>query len=110
MLAVPVLADEGMWLPNQLPMIGQALEAAGLDTPPAKLADLTGDPMGAIVSLGGCTRRSSRPGVWWSPTTTAPTAPSSTTRPQENNLLENGFLAAIAGDELPGRARQPRVW
>ena len=49
-----LLAGEGMWLPNQLPKIGDDLKAAGLDTPPERFADLTGDPMGAIVSLGGC--------------------------------------------------------
>ena len=47
-------AGEGMWLPDQLPKIGAALEAAGLQTPPENFANLTGDPMGAIVSLGGC--------------------------------------------------------
>jgi hypothetical protein len=47
-------AGEGMWTPDQLPAIGANLEAAGLETPPENFADLTGDPMGAILSLGGC--------------------------------------------------------
>lgn len=48
-------ADEGMWVPQQLPEISARLKQAGLRLDPRQLADLTGDPMGAVVSLGGCT-------------------------------------------------------
>ena len=48
-------AKEGMWVPQQLPEIGDELREAGLELDPARLADLTGDPMGAEVALGGCT-------------------------------------------------------
>ncbi len=48
-------AGEGMWVPQQLPEIAGALKKAGLRLDPKGLADLTGDPMGAVVSLGGCT-------------------------------------------------------
>ena len=48
-------AGEGMWVPQQLPEIAGPLKKAGLELPPEQLADLTGDPMGAVVSLGGCT-------------------------------------------------------
>jgi len=50
-----VMADEGMWQPNQLPTIAKELTKAGLKLNPSDLTDLTGFPMGAIVSLGGCT-------------------------------------------------------
>ena len=53
-VAVAGFAGEGMWLPDQLPKIGDRLREAGLDTSPEVFADLTGHPMGAIVSLGGC--------------------------------------------------------
>src|SRR3546814_10500411 len=49
------LAGEGMWVPQQLPEISKTLKKAGLKLDPDDLADLTGDPMGAVVSLGGCT-------------------------------------------------------
>jgi hypothetical protein len=49
------LAKEGMWVPQQLPEIAGPLEEAGLELDPAQLAQLTGDPMGAVVALGGCT-------------------------------------------------------
>ncbi|WP_297832283.1 S46 family peptidase [Thermomonas sp.] len=44
-----------MWVPQQLPEISARLKQAGLRLDPRQLADLTGDPMGAVVSLGGCT-------------------------------------------------------
>src|SRR5262245_53093336 len=49
------LAGEGMWVPQQLPEIAGPLKKAGLKLNPKQLADLTGDPMAAVVSLGGCT-------------------------------------------------------
>src|SRR3546814_16991634 len=48
-------AGEGMWVPQQLPQVAAQLQKAGLELPPEQLADLTGQPMGAVVSLGGCT-------------------------------------------------------
>ncbi len=54
-LAMPAAAVEGMWVPQQLPEIAAPLKKAGLKLDPRQLADLTGDPMGAVVSLGGCT-------------------------------------------------------
>jgi len=48
-------AGEGMWVPQQLPQIAGPLRQAGLKLSPEQLADLTGDPMGAVVALGGCT-------------------------------------------------------
>ncbi len=44
-----------MATPNQLPTITKQLTKAGLALNPNDLTDLTGFPMGAIVSLGGCT-------------------------------------------------------
>ncbi len=54
-LSAPAAAVEGMWVPQQLPEIAAPLKKAGLKLDPKQLADLTGDPMGAVVSLGGCT-------------------------------------------------------
>src|SRR3546814_17066154 len=42
-------------VPQQLPQVAAQLQKAGLEVPPEQLADLTGQPMGAVVSLGGCT-------------------------------------------------------
>lgn len=60
MLAAAVLAwssargDEGMWMPQQIPELAGRLRALGYQGDPKAFADLTGFPMGAIVSLGGC--------------------------------------------------------
>ncbi len=48
-------ADEGMWLPEQVPGMGAALQQQGLTLDAARLADPMGDPLGAVVSLGNCT-------------------------------------------------------
>ena len=45
-----VQADEGMWMPQQLPQVAKQLKAAGLKLDPASLTKLTEFPMGAIVS------------------------------------------------------------
>ena len=42
-------AAEGMWVPQQLPEISKPLKQAGLKLAPEQLADLTGDPLGAVV-------------------------------------------------------------
>jgi hypothetical protein len=96
-----ILADEGMWQPNQLPTISKELTKAGLTLNPNDLTDLTGFPMGAIVSLGGCTASfvsdqglvaSNHHCVYGS------IQYNSTA---ENNLLKNGFLAKNFSEELP---------
>ena len=47
-------AEEGMWLPNQTPALGDKLKTKGLELDPAILGDLKSAPLNAIVSLGGC--------------------------------------------------------
>jgi len=54
-LSFAVQAKEGMWVPQQLPEIAGPLKQAGLQLDPTQLANLTGNPMGAVVALGGCT-------------------------------------------------------
>ncbi len=93
-------AGEGMWLPDQLPKLGDQLEAAGLDTPPEDFADLTGQPMGAIVSLGGCSASfvSPRGLVVTNHHCAYGTIQYNST--EDKNLLTDGFLAATPADEL----------
>src|SRR5205809_6557597 len=52
--ATSAFAAEGMWMPQQIPLLGDQLKKAGLQIDPNRFADLTGDPMGAVISLGGC--------------------------------------------------------
>ena len=55
LLASNARADEGMWMPSQLPDIAKQLKAAGYKGDPADLADLTRAPMNAVVKVGGAT-------------------------------------------------------
>jgi len=61
LLSTGLLAEEGMWMPQQIPALAARLRALGFTGDPKSFADLTGQPMGAIVSLGAARRRSSRP-------------------------------------------------
>lgn len=96
-----VLADEGMWQPNQLPTIAKELTNAGLKLNPNDLTDLTGFPMGAIVSLGGCTASfvSDKGLVASNHHCVYGSVQYNSTA--ENNLLKNGFLAKSFNEELP---------
>ena len=48
-------ADEGMWLPMQLPEISAQMKAAGFRGDPARLANVTRPPLAAVVKVGGAT-------------------------------------------------------
>ena len=115
-LAIPLaisslsaIAKEGMFTPEQLPEISDDLKATGLALSPESLSDLTGFPMGAIVSLGGCSasfvsdtglavtnHHCARGSVQYNSTA-------------ENNYLKDGFLATSPDKELPA-APGTRMW
>ncbi|WP_460813965.1 S46 family peptidase [Luteimonas pelagia] len=89
-----------MWVPQQLPEIAGPLRKAGLELPPEQLADLTGDPMGAVVSLGGCTASFVSPqGLVVTNHHCAYGAIQLNSTP-EDNLIEDGFNAATLADEV----------
>lgn len=94
-------ASEGMWMPKQLPQIAKALKAGGLALDPAKLNDLTAFPMGAVVSLGGCTASFVSPqGLVVTNHHCAYGSIQYNSKP-ERDLLKNGFYATTLADELP---------
>ena len=94
------LAGEGMWVPQQLPEIAGPLKKAGLKLNAKQLADLTGDPMGAVVSLGGCTASFVSPqGLVVTNHHCAYGAIQLNSTP-ENNLITLGFNAATPADEV----------
>ncbi len=93
-------AVEGMWQPAQLPGIAATLQQHGLKLDPKTLTDLTAYPMGAIVSLGGCTASFVSPeGLVVSNHHCVYGALQLNSTP-ENNLIEKGFLAKTKADEL----------
>ena len=94
------MAGEGMWVPQQLPQIAGPLKQAGLELPPEQLADLTGDPMGAVVSLGGCTASFVSPqGLVVTNHHCGYGAIQYNSTP-ERDLLANGFVADSLADEI----------
>src|SRR3546814_750104 len=94
------VAGEGMWVPQQLPEIAGPLKKAGLKLDPKQLADLTGDPMGAVVSLGGCTASFVSPqGLVVTNHHCAYGAIQLNSTP-EKNLMTDGFNAPKRDDEL----------
>ncbi len=95
------LAGEGMWLPEQLPRIGERLQEAGLEEPPETFADLTGHPMGAIVSLGGCSASFVSPDGLVATNHHCAYSTIQFNSSPERNLLRDGFLAGGRDDELP---------
>lgn len=94
-------AKEGMFTPEQLSDIAKQLRSAGLKLNASQLSDLTDFPMGAVISLGGCSasfvsdqglvvtnHHCARGSIQFNST-------------EENNYLADGFLAASLDEELP---------
>ncbi len=95
-------AVEGMWQPAQLPKIAGMLKQHGLKLDPKSLTDLTAYPMGAIVSLGGCTASFVSPdGLVVTNHHCGYGALQYNSTPQKN-LIVDGFLAKNFSEELPG--------
>jgi hypothetical protein len=90
-----------MWLPGQLPELGKGLKSSGLEMKAASLADLTAHPMGAVIWLGGCTASfvSDQGLVATNHHCAYGSIQHNST--DENNILENGFLAGSIDEELP---------
>ena len=99
--ATSMFGAEGMWMPQQVPQLAAQLQQMGMQIDPNRLADLTGDPMGAVISLGGCSAS------FVSPEGLAVTnhhcgfgALQFNSRP-DRDLITNGFLAKTRDEELP---------
>lgn len=102
-------ADEGMWMPKQLPQIAKSLKAGGLALDPAKLKELTDFPMGAVVGIPGCTASFVSPqGLAVTNHHCAYGSIQYNSKP-DRDLLKNGFYAVTLADELPA-APGTRMW
>ncbi|HEU4385432.1 MAG TPA: S46 family peptidase [Anaeromyxobacteraceae bacterium] len=100
LLAAPAGAEEGMWMPSQVPSLAKRMAALGFRGDPASFSDLTGDPMGAIVSLGGCSASFISPeGLVATNHHCALYALQLNSTP-ERNLLQDGFLARTRAEEV----------
>lgn len=101
LFATAALGAEGMWMPQQIPQIADQLRQAGIQMDPIRLADLTGDPMGAVISLGGCSASFVSPdGLVVTNHHCGFGALQFNSRP-DRDLITNGFLAKTREEELP---------
>lgn len=96
-------ADEGMWMPSQLPDLAPELKGLGLETPPAELADLTSHPMNAIIGLGFCSASFVSPKGLAVTNHHCAYSAIQYNSTEDNDLLEQGFSAAKLEDEVPAR-------
>ena len=99
-VAAPASAVEGMWTPEQLPDIERQLEDAGLEIDVDKLTDLTAFPMGAVISLGGCTASFVSPEGLVVTNHHCARGSVQFNSTEENNYLVDGFIARNKSGEL----------
>jgi len=98
--AVPARADEGMWMPQQIPALAERLKALGFTGDARAFADLTGFPMNAVVSLGNCSASFvSDEGLMVTNNHCVEGALQYNSKP-ERNLMVDGFLAKTKEEEL----------
>ncbi|WP_447596110.1 S46 family peptidase [Stenotrophomonas rhizophila] len=103
-LAAGAHADEGMWMPTQLPDLAKPLKAAGFKGNPADLANVTAPPLSAVVRAGGGTGSFvSADGLLLTNHHVAMGVIQYNSSP-EHNLIDNGFIAQGRSDE---RAANP---
>ena len=94
-------ADEGMWMPSQLPEIATQLHAAGFEADPASLAELAKPPMNAVVKVGGASGAFvSKDGLVLTNHHVAFGVIQYNSKP-ERDLIANGYIAADRAAELP---------
>jgi hypothetical protein len=99
--AAGLRAEEGMWMPQQIPEMAARLKALGFRGAPKAFADLSGQPMGAIVSLGGCTASFVSPDGLIVTNHHCVTGGLQFNSTPARNLLKDGYLAKTRGEELP---------
>ncbi|MCD7098620.1 S46 family peptidase [Stenotrophomonas sp. MMGLT7] len=103
-LGAPAHADEGMWMPAQLPQLADTLREAGFRGDPGELADVTRPPLSAVVKVGGGTGSFvSADGLLLTNHHVAFGVIQYNSSAKEN-LIDEGFVARDRGDE---RAANP---
>jgi hypothetical protein len=103
-LSATARADEGMWLPSQLPQLADTLHAAGFEGDPGTLADVTRPPLNAVVKVGGGTGSFvSGDGLLLTNHHVAMGVIQYNSTP-EHNFIDDGFIARDRADE---RASNP---
>jgi hypothetical protein len=89
-----------MWMPQQVPELAAKLKALGFNGDPKVFADLSGQPMGAVVSLGGCTASFVSPEGLIVTNHHCVTGGLQFNSTPARNLLKDGYLAKTRDEEL----------
>ncbi|MCA9635990.1 MAG: S46 family peptidase [Myxococcales bacterium] len=92
----------GMWMPQQLASHVDELKKAGFALDPAVLTDPTAFPLGAVVSLGGCSASFVSPEGLIITNHHCVTGYLQHNSTPQANLLEKGYLARTRADERSG--------
>lgn len=94
-------ANEGMWMPSQLPDIAKQMKAAGFRGDPRDLAELAKPPMNAVVKVGGASGAFvSGQGLVLTNHHVAFGVIQYNSKPGRD-LINDGYTAATRSDELP---------
>jgi len=100
-LAAAAHADEGMWMPTQLPELAKPMKAAGFKGDPRDLANVTAPPLSAVVRAGGGTGSFvSSDGLLLTNHHVAMGVIQYNTTP-DHDLINEGFIAKGRDDERP---------
>ncbi len=101
MMAGQARADEGMWLPMQLPAIGEQMKAAGFKGDPTAMANVTQPPLAAVVKVGGATGAfvSGQGLILTNHHVAFGVIQYNSTR--QNDIIQNGYAAPNMAGELP---------
>jgi len=97
--ATAARAEEGMWMPEQIPELADRLRALGFPGDPAAFADLAGQPMGAVAYLGGCSASFVSPDGLVATNHHCAIGALQMSSTPERDLLRDGFLARTRADE-----------
>jgi len=95
----PALADGGMWMPQQMIDLAPRLKDLGFQGNPRAFADLTGMPMGAVISLGGCSASFVSPDGLILTNHHCVTGALQYNATPERNTVKEGFLAPTREEE-----------
>jgi len=96
----------GMWMPTQMTAHADTLKKLGLAFDPAELSDPTSFPLGAVVSLGGCSASFVSDQGLVVTNHHCVIGPLQVNSTPERNLLQQGFVAATLADEKPAGPHQ----
>ncbi|HEX8252790.1 MAG TPA: S46 family peptidase [Thermoanaerobaculia bacterium] len=108
-LSLPALADDGLWMPQQIPAVGEELKKLGLQLDPNQFADLTGFPMGAIVSTNGCSASFVSPDGLIATNHHCVYGALQFNATPQNDIVRNGFLARTRAEEVQATP-DARIW